>query len=70
MVESSCTHHWLIERLAVDGSYHGRCKKCGAEHKFQYDNSYRRGLITRRNTGAPVAVPSPHLLGDNRGEAV
>ena len=36
----TCVHHWVIDTLAMNAVYHARCKKCGAEKDFPYQQPW------------------------------
>ncbi len=44
-------HHWLIDTLPTAGSYHAKCRKCGAKKVFPFEDPRFRFRMFRK----PVA---------------
>jgi len=59
MIENSCVHHWVIDTLANNGFYHGRCKKCSAEKDFPCAQSNSRNIVISRNPSLPLVIEPP-----------
>ena len=43
-------HHWLIDTLPSAGTYHAKCKKCGAVKVFPEEEPRFRFRLSRKPT--------------------
>lgn len=41
-------HHWLIDTLPTDGTYHATCKECGAHKDFPEEEPRFRFRLSRK----------------------
>jgi hypothetical protein len=59
MAANSEVHHWVIDTLPINGFYHARCKKCGAETDFPYEEPKSRIFTTSKKPSLPLVIRLP-----------
>lgn len=52
----TCVHHWVIDTLAMNGVYYGRCKKCGAEKDFPCQQPWSRNIVLQSSPSPPLLI--------------